>query len=251
MPNVRPTLAAITLATLAACHVNVNVGSTTSDVPGMAAITESDLRRDLFAFAGDSMRGREAGTLDELRAASWMAEQARAAGLKPAGDDGTYFQWWPMRRTRVSESSRIVLAGRALDLWRNVVLLNAPPAAPPGAPTSMSLDAPVVFLPDTAALATTDVRVKAGAMALAPVPTQPLSQFTIRGNFQATLSGLVRQRAAAIARAGAAAAILISDGAPILDTAFAATATLSARGTYGIDSAGAGRFLRQISRRGV
>ncbi len=31
-------------------------------------ITEADLKRDLFALAGDEMRGREGGTLDEMAA---------------------------------------------------------------------------------------------------------------------------------------------------------------------------------------
>ena len=54
--------------------------------PALDAITSADIRRDLFAMSGDAMRGREAGTLDEMRATGWVAEQAREAGLKPAGD---------------------------------------------------------------------------------------------------------------------------------------------------------------------
>ncbi|HEV7590542.1 MAG TPA: hypothetical protein VGO40_20705 [Longimicrobium sp.] len=73
--------------------------------PRLATIREAELRRDLFAMANDSFRGREAGTLDEWRASLWLAEQARAAGLQPAGDDGTYFQLVPMRRVRVSGAS--------------------------------------------------------------------------------------------------------------------------------------------------
>src|SRR5439155_16400244 len=56
--------------------------------PAMDAIREDDLRRDIFFLAGDAMRGREAGTLDEMRASMWLAERAREAGLEPAGDDG-------------------------------------------------------------------------------------------------------------------------------------------------------------------
>ena len=36
-------------------------------------IREADLRSDLFALAGDAMRGREAGTLDEMTASAWAA----------------------------------------------------------------------------------------------------------------------------------------------------------------------------------
>src|SRR5205085_5656569 len=82
--------------------------------PALDAITETDLRRDMFAMGGDAMRGREAGTLDEVRATGWVAERAREAGLQPAGDDATFFQWWPMRRTRLSENSQISVGGRPL-----------------------------------------------------------------------------------------------------------------------------------------
>ena len=33
----------------------------------ISAIHEADLRRDLYALAGDEMRGREAGTVDEIQ----------------------------------------------------------------------------------------------------------------------------------------------------------------------------------------
>jgi hypothetical protein len=57
---------------------------------------------------------------------------------------------------------------------------------------------------------------------------------------------LIRQRAAAIAQAGAAAAILVSDDSPIMNEALDATAAVTSRGQYGIDSAGAptGAFAR-------
>jgi hypothetical protein len=212
--------------------------STNAVAPALDAITQSDIRRDLFAMSGDAMRGREAGTLDEMRATGWVAEQARAAGLLPAGDDGTFFQWWPMRRSRLSENSQLTVGGRTLRVWKDAVVLNA---------KNEKLDLPIVFVSDTSALASSDVRGKAVAMTIAaPARVQPLDQFTIRGNFQATISQLVRARAAAIANAGGAAAIIVSDEAPILNEALDATATVSSRGTYGIDSAGAptGAFAR-------
>ena len=57
--------------------------------PALAAIRQQDIKTDIFEMAGDHFRGREAGTLDELKAAAWLADKARAAGLRPAGDDGT------------------------------------------------------------------------------------------------------------------------------------------------------------------
>lgn len=213
-------------------------GSDRNDLPpGLSAITQADIRRDIFALGGDGMRGREAGTLDEMRATGWVAERAREAGLLAAGDDGTYFQWWPMRRTRLSENSQIAIGDKPLRLWSDVVLLNNQSAV---------VDLPIVFIADSASIATTDVRGKAAAIELPQITTQPLDQFTIRGNFQGAIAQMARARAGLLAQAGAAAVIVVSNGAANIETAFGATAALSRRGTYAIDSAGApaGSFAR-------
>src|SRR5262249_8805843 len=84
-------------------------------------IREADIKADLFALAGDAMRGREAGTVDELTASAWVAERARAAGLQPAGDHGTYFQFFPLNRLRVSTGSSVTLAGKPLRMGTDVI----------------------------------------------------------------------------------------------------------------------------------
>ena len=191
----------------------------------------------MFAMAGDAMRGREAGTLDETRATGWVAEQARAAGLQPAGDDGTFFQWWPLRRTVLGSGSRVAIGARPLQLWKDAVVIT---------PGTGTFDLPIVFVSDTTALASTDVSGKAVAMSIAAIDTQPASRFTIRGNPQSTTTATLRQRAAQIARAGGAAALFISDGSAATDQTFEAEGAVLSRGSYGIDSAGAqaGSFAR-------
>ena len=45
------------------------------------------------AFLGsDNLKGRKAGSEGAAKAAEYIAEKFKEAGLKPAGDDGTYFQ---------------------------------------------------------------------------------------------------------------------------------------------------------------
>src|SRR5262245_44931872 len=77
----------------------------TSRPAAYSAIREADIKRDMYALAGDEMRGREAGTLDEMRASMWLAEEMRKIGLVPRGEGGSWFQWWNMRRTRISSVS--------------------------------------------------------------------------------------------------------------------------------------------------
>jgi hypothetical protein len=84
-------------------------------------ITADDLRADLFALAGDETRGREGGTIDELSASAWLADRARAAGLEPAGENGTYFQFFPLERFRVSSSSRVSISGAVLAVGPDAV----------------------------------------------------------------------------------------------------------------------------------
>ena len=87
-------------------------------------------------MASDHFRGREAGTLDELKDAMWWADQVRIAGLQPAGDDGTYFQFFSMKRNRVSSTSTVSIGNRNLQLWKDVLIAQT---------ASANLSASIVF----------------------------------------------------------------------------------------------------------
>ncbi len=50
------------------------------------------LKPHLTAFAHDTMKGRETGTPAEKKAADFLAEEYEKLGLKPVGDNGSYFQ---------------------------------------------------------------------------------------------------------------------------------------------------------------
>src|SRR5690348_1492146 len=92
------------------------------------AIREADLRRDLFAMASPAMRGREGGTLDEMKASIWVADQYRRIGLQPGGENGTWFQWFNITRTRVSvTSSRAGIAGKPLAVFEDIIPLGVTP----------------------------------------------------------------------------------------------------------------------------
>ena len=53
------------------------------------------------ALSGDDMEGRDTGSAAYQRAADYVAARYKAAGLKPAGDNGTYFQQVPMHEIAV------------------------------------------------------------------------------------------------------------------------------------------------------
>ena len=220
----------IAILALAACGPARGPSSVTPTVdrfPGLAAITEAELRADLFTLAGDGFRGREAGTLDELRASAWLAERARAIGLEPAGDDGTYFQLWPMRRLRPSSASRVSVDGSGLAFGIDVV--------PVGLLRAM-VDAPLVFVgagreADVQGL---DLNGKSVAAVISPPANPPAAGMSLRPWRYARAA--IAERAAFLQSRGAAAVLMISDQTADSGWAFGATGAM--RGTYGIDSAG-------------
>lgn len=122
--------------------------------PGLSAIKIEDLKTDLYAMAGDHFRGREAGTLDELKVSVWWAEELRKVGLKPAGDDGTYFQFFSMQRNRISPNSTVSISDHSLQLWKDVLVAQTARA---------SVSAPIVFLgkPTSADINKADIKGKA------------------------------------------------------------------------------------------
>ena len=60
--------------------------------PTVPAITANDLRTRLYQISDDSMMGRRIGELGNYKATAYIAAEFKRLGLKPAGDDGGYFQ---------------------------------------------------------------------------------------------------------------------------------------------------------------
>ena len=127
----------------------------------LSAIKEADLKKDLYEMADDHFRGREAGTLDELKVSMWLENKLRATGLKPAGDDGTYFQFFSMWRNRVAANSTIKIADHYFELWKDVFVAQTAPA---------NVSAPIVYLGKglKADLDKTDVKGKVVAILASP-----------------------------------------------------------------------------------
>lgn len=173
-----------------------------ADAPALEAIVADSLRHDLAFLASDTMRGREAGTVDELRAAAWIARRARDAGLQPAGEDGSWFQFFPIRRTRLTPGSTVTVGDSTVSLWRDGVLMR---------PAEARIDASIVFVGRgrEADLAGRDIRGQVVAAVLTPPERAPGLGPMLSPRRYATLA--VRERAAFLARRGARAVLLVSD----------------------------------------
>jgi hypothetical protein len=84
--------------------------------PTTAAITAGDLRTHLYVIADDSMAGREAGKRGNVMATDYIAAQVARLGLRPAGENGTFFQEVPLREKGLSEGAAVSAGGTALAL---------------------------------------------------------------------------------------------------------------------------------------
>ena len=71
-------------------------------------------------LSNDAMEGRDTGSAAYMRAARLVALKFAAAGLKPAGDSGTWFQTVLMREIRVNRAS-VRVGGRPLRAGRHRV----------------------------------------------------------------------------------------------------------------------------------
>jgi hypothetical protein len=83
--------------------------------PTETAITANDLRTRLYGFADDSMKGRRIGEPGNYVGTTYIAHEFQRLGLKPAGDNGTYFQNLPFGPIGFAlASSRLTVGGVAL-----------------------------------------------------------------------------------------------------------------------------------------
>jgi hypothetical protein len=230
--HTRPSIRSILLGTLVplpgplAAQSAARSPARRSDIPpAYAAIREADLRRDVGQMASPEMRGREGGTVDEMRASMWVAEQYRRIGLKPMGEDSTYFQWFDMTRTRVSvTASKASIGGQAVTLFGDFIPLGVVPAEAAG---------PVLWVPD-ATDTTADIRGRIVATPLlAPAPG------TIRANSYTFASryadAAINTTVGRFARRGVAAVMLVAN--PQVDSAFEVVASARMRGSYDVDNA--------------
>jgi Zn-dependent M28 family amino/carboxypeptidase len=105
-------------------------------------ITDPDTRawwQETEALSNDAMEGRDTGSAGYDRAARLVARHFAQAGLRPAGEHGSWFQSFRLNDLRVTkEGTRIAVGKTPLKLLYDITLR---PSA--GMPTR--LDAPVVF----------------------------------------------------------------------------------------------------------
>ncbi len=125
--------------------------------PGLSAIKQEDLKKDLYDLTDAHFNGRSAGTLDELKASMWLAEKYRSIGLQPMGDDGTYLQFFSMWRNRIADNSSVSINNKKMSLWNEVAVSQM---------ANTLIDAPIVYLGNGANIDMNKVDVKGKVVAI-------------------------------------------------------------------------------------
>jgi hypothetical protein len=101
------------------------------------SISAADVARRIGIVADDSMMGRDTPSRGLDMTAQYVADEFKRFGLKPAGDSGTYFQRYPITRTRLlTDQSSVTFTGPqgefiTLPFTSGAVLLNGAAGAEP------------------------------------------------------------------------------------------------------------------------
>ncbi|HVG29347.1 MAG TPA: M28 family peptidase [Pyrinomonadaceae bacterium] len=93
-------------------------------------ITAARLREHLSVVASDAMEGRDTPSKGLDAAAKYIADDLKKLGLKPAGDDGTYFQRIALKREKVDAArTTFTLDGQPYLFGDDFLVSGAPGAA--------------------------------------------------------------------------------------------------------------------------
>lgn len=139
---------------------------TMTPAPTTAEITARDLQIRLYQFADDSMQGRQVGRVGNQKATDFIAAELARLGVRPAGENGTYFQVLPYHLRRFTADSRMSVNGNPLR-W-NVDFVAVPGARAP----RPIVGAPVIF-GGTAGDTTTQISAAAAAGKIVVLLPQP------------------------------------------------------------------------------
>src|SRR4029453_7978535 len=86
--------------------------------PTRAAIIAADMMTRLYILADDSMMGRSAATAYNAKGALYIEREVRRMGLRPAGDNGTYFQF-PLEQRELDPATSISVGDKSLAIWKD------------------------------------------------------------------------------------------------------------------------------------
>jgi hypothetical protein len=193
-----------------------------SKKPLVTAITLKDLKTDLYQMSGDHFNGREAGTLDELKVSMWLANKAKEAGMVPAGDDGTFFQFFDLYRHQITPNTSFKIGQKTFALWKEVLVAET---------TNIKVDAPLIYLGKATKEEIEVADIKGKAVVILASQEGILNNISL---FDRRYPGFVRNKYYDIlVQKGAAALVIVADAEG--EKSWSQVEPQMTRGVYGIE----------------
>lgn len=93
------------------------------------AITAADLQHRVFAYAADSMEGRNTASRGHVKATDYIARELARLGLVPAGEGGSWFQTLPVTRRVLDTTTAPSVNGRTFSPASDFIARDAGPGA--------------------------------------------------------------------------------------------------------------------------
>ncbi len=98
-------------AVLAALLLQAAPAAGAPDLSKLEPLSAAALEASVGHLASDALEGRRTGEPGYELAARWVATQLEAAGIEPAGDDGTFFQDVPFHKRTVTKATVMTVQG--------------------------------------------------------------------------------------------------------------------------------------------
>ncbi len=227
------------------------------------ALTPADLRTRLFAIAHDSMMGRAPGDAGDFKATTYIAAEFARIGLKPAGDNETWFQVVPFFRRAPDTRDTLRIDGVIAKLGVDYVPV-------PGNALSRPMDGVTVVYAGLASDTSTWIDAAAAqgkALLFSVLPPERRTTATRRTNINAIrlsprFAGAATLLVAELDAAGSSTAAAYMTGSLVLDTTWTSVPTLAlvtnafaikllGRDVYSANPGTVGRMLSGGTRVGI
>jgi len=86
-----------------------------SQPPSVEGITASNLKSDVYFLASDEMGGRATSSIHNQIASRYLAHRFERLSLNPAGEDGSYLQYFDLVQSELSEPNRFEILKQGSD----------------------------------------------------------------------------------------------------------------------------------------
>lgn len=93
----------------------------------ISPLAPAALKGMLEVYAADSMMGREAGTIGNVKATDYLAARLKPLGLEPGGPNGSWFQEVPVARTVADPKSTVRVGGTSFAFGKDFLLFGGVP----------------------------------------------------------------------------------------------------------------------------